>query len=112
VTDLNPKALEAAIACVERNETKAGRPASRQYTYTRCRLAITAYLEAAGDGWQPIATFSDDVSGQIVALNVRGQAMVWDAKRLRENLSAQLPDHLQFHATRWMRLSAPPKGGA
>jgi hypothetical protein len=109
MTDLNPKALEAAA-----NEATfyIHDPADEEQAAQAAKDIVTAYLEAVGHGWQPIATFSDDVSGQIVVLNARGQAMVGDAERLRKNIAGVFPDHLKFWATHWMPLPAPPKGDA
>lgn len=73
MTDLDPKALEAAARALNSLWCPTCEPyqhtddAHRAYCEKSARAAVSAYLAATGDGWLPIETAPKDGSSVLVS---------------------------------------------
>lgn len=73
----------------------------------RAAQVVRALL--ADQEWQLIETLlnNDDF---ILAATRDGRRMIWKASILLRNIAGPTPKHLQFPATHWRSLPAPPSG--
>jgi hypothetical protein len=115
MTDLNPKALKVA-GHAARPHIGDGRLVSREEAEEVADIIVTAYLEAAGDGWQPIESAPKDtpvlfsIDGGVIQGCVRG-----DEDGVRYDVAWLFgwpPSRSYPDPTHWMPLPAPSKGGA
>lgn len=58
--------------------------------------------------WRPIETAPTDET-QILAATEDGRRMIWSAEMLTRVTTGKTPFHLQFPATHWALLPAPPR---
>lgn len=111
MTDKPKTALEVAVEALEAIAEGLSRE-TRWWEFSRVargalsQIAALRSVEEKG-GWKPIETAPKDDT-QFLATTSDGRMMIWAGRLLRSLRGTHTPFHLQFPATHWMPLPAPP----
>lgn len=108
-----PKPMSRAALCAQ-NCGQVAYVLRHKTRDDREELAAKQLIEAAEiirtqiPAWRPMSEMPDDDT-LVLAGCPDGRIMIWQSSILARNLRGPTPNHLQFPATGWMLLPAPPE---